>query len=205
MRTGLGLRACKGGAVAVGVGIEQGEPRLLVSTFLKTHEDGDRLSLEPYRVAAEMAAHAQGVALDVAAAVAEGRRRQDRLAAEALQRLLDGLADVARDRVVAALLVNRAGWVTDLLAYSLAFADHVPVAEGLAVRDALRSASAHCGIKAVELDEKSLPDTAPATLNRSKAGIDGTLKALGAEAGKPWRKEQKIACLAAWIATTTPN
>lgn len=204
MRTGLGLRACKGGAVAVGVGIEQGEPRLLVSTFLKTHEDGDRLSVEPYCVAAEMV-NAGGMTPDVIAAVADGRRRQDRLAADALQCLLDGLADVTRERVVAALLVNRAGWVTDLLAYSLAFADHVPVAEGLAVRDALRSAFGRCRIKAVELDEKSLPDTAPATLNRSKVEIDGTLKALGAEAGKPWRKEQKIACLAAWIATAVPN
>ena len=205
MRTALGLRACKGGAVAVGLRIEQGEPRLLVSTFLKTHEDGDRLSLEPYRVAAEMAASGRGVTPDMAAVVAEGRRGQDAFAAEALRRLVDGFADIRRERVVAALLVNRAGWITDLLAYSLAFADHVPVAEGLAVRDALRAAFVRCGIEAVELDEKSLPDTAPAILDRPKAEIDATLKALGAEAGKPWRKEQKLACLAAWMAAAGPN
>jgi len=204
MRTALGLRACKGGAVAVGVRVEQGEPRLLVSTFLKTHEDGDRLSLEPYRVAAEMAAAAQGMTPDVAAAVAEGRRRQDSFAANSLKRLLDELADPTGKRVVAALLVNRAGWITDLLAYSLAFEDHVPVAEGLAVRDALRAACRHCGIESTELDEKSLPDTAPARLGRSNAEIDGTLKALGAAAGKPWRKEQKLACLAAWTVAAGP-
>ncbi|MBW8745835.1 MAG: hypothetical protein JF628_16145 [Sphingomonas sp.] len=192
--------------MAVGLRIEQGEPRLLVSAFLKTHEDGDRLSLEPYRVAAEMAAGARGVTADgVKAAVAEGRRQQDRLATEALQRLLDGLADAERKRVVAGLLVNRAGWITDLLSYSLAFADHVPVAEGLAVRDAFRFAFVRCGMEAVELDEKSLPATAPAILDRSKAEIDATLKALGAEAGKPWRKEQKLACLAAWMAAAGPN
>ena len=205
MRSGLGLRACKGGAVAVGLGIERGEPRLLISTFLKTHEDGDRLSLEPYRVAAEMAANAQGITSDVAAAVAEGRRRQDAHAAESLQHLLDGLADAKCGQVVAALLVNRAGWITDLLAYSFAFADHVPVAEGLAVREALRVAFGRCGIEAVELDEKSLPDSAPALLGRSKAEIDGTLKAIGAVAGKPWRKEQKLACLAAWVAAAGPG
>jgi len=205
MRTGLGLRACKGGAVAVGLEIQQGEPRLLVSTFLKAHEDGDRLSLEPYRVAAEMAANGQGITPDVAAAVAEWRRRQDAHAAESLKHLLNGLADAKREQVVAALLVNRAGWVTDLLAYSLAFADHGPVAEGLAVREALRVAFGRCGIEAIELDEKSLPDSAPALLGGSKAEIDGTLKALGAVAGKPWRKEQKLACLAAWVAAAEPD
>jgi len=30
--------------------------------------------------------------------------------------------------------------------------------------------------------------------------IDAALKDLGATAGRPWRKEQKLACLAAWIA-----
>ena len=205
MRTGLGLRACKGGAVAVGLAIEQGEPRLLVSTFLKTHDDGNRLSLEPYRVAAEMAASAQGITSDVATAVAEGRRRQDALAADSLQHLLDGLADAKREPVVAALLVNRAGWITDLLAYSLAFADHVSVAEGLAVREALRAAFGRCGIEAIDLDEKSLPDSALALLGRSQAEIDSTLKALGAVAGKPWRKEQRLACLAAWVAAARPD
>ena len=75
VRTGLGLRACKGGAVAVGLRIEKGEPYILASIFLNTHEDGDRLSLEPYGVAAETASRAQGVMPDVAAAVAEGMRR----------------------------------------------------------------------------------------------------------------------------------
>jgi hypothetical protein len=30
--------------------------------------------------------------------------------------------------------------------------------------------------------------------------VDARLKDLGAAAGKPWRKEQKLACLAAWAA-----
>ena len=198
--TGLGLRACKGGAVVVGVAIEQGEPRVLLSMFLNTHEEGDRLSSEPYRVAAEMASNAQGTNADMTAAVVEGRRRQNALAAANLRRLLDGLAHIPRRRIVAGLLVNRAAWITDLLAYSLAFADHVPVAEGLGVRDALRFAFDRCGIEAIELDEKSLRDKAAALLDRSEADIEARLKALGAQAGKPWRKEQKSACLAAWVA-----
>jgi hypothetical protein len=50
---GLGLRALKGGAVVVGVTVEGGEPRVVLSTFLATCAEGDRLSFEPYSVAAE--------------------------------------------------------------------------------------------------------------------------------------------------------
>ena len=33
-----------------------------------------------------------------------------------------------------------------------------------------------------------------------EASLDDSLKALGVAAGRPWRKEQKLACLAAWVA-----
>ncbi|HEX5008365.1 MAG TPA: hypothetical protein VFV70_14720, partial [Hyphomonadaceae bacterium] len=50
----LGLRAVRGGGVAVGVAIEKGEPRVVLSSFVATGAEGDRLSLEPYHVAAEL-------------------------------------------------------------------------------------------------------------------------------------------------------
>jgi hypothetical protein len=195
---GLGLRAQRGGAVLVGVILDAGEPRVLLSTWLPTHKEGDRLAREPYHVAYEIA---QSDTLDKAAAVvAEGRQRQDRLAAEGLQGIVDRLDEAGHGPVIAALLVNRAGWVTDLLEYSLAFPDHPPVAEGLAVREALRFALRHRRIEAIELDEKSLIDRAPEALGMPLAEVEASLRAVGATAGKPWRKEQKLACLAAWIA-----
>jgi len=33
--------------------------------------------------------------------------------------------------------------------------------------------------------------------------IEARMKLLGASAGRPWRKEQKLACLAAWVACQT--
>jgi hypothetical protein len=198
---GLGFRALKGGGVVVGVALDDGAPRVVLSRFLATAAEGDRLSLEPYHVAAEMARGRDGGAsAEIAAAVAEGRRRQDELAAQGLADTLGALREAGWEPAVAALLVNRAGWVTDLLAYSLAFADHPPVAEGLAVRDALRFAFARVGVDVAEMDEKSLPDLASAVLDSSPAAVDALLKAIGATVGKPWRKEQKAACLAAWVA-----
>ncbi|HEX5183914.1 MAG TPA: hypothetical protein VFW19_12280 [Allosphingosinicella sp.] len=203
---GIGLRAQKGGALVVAVEMEAGEPRILLSTAIETHEAGDRLSLEPYRVAAEVAAGVRcGVPAEAAAAVAEGRKRQERMAAEALRDVIHRLGAAGNEPIIAALLVNRAGWIADLLSYSLAWAAHVPVAELLAVRDALRSAFSQCGVEGVELDEKSLFDLAAERLDLSPEEIESRLKALGASAGKPWRKEQRLACLAAWVAVSGPR
>jgi hypothetical protein len=185
--------------VVVGVAVEDDEPRVLLSTFLATGAEGDRLSLEPYGFAHALARGPQGGAsAEAVAAVAEGRRRQDQLAAKGLHTIVRQLDEAP---VVAALLVNRAGWITDLLEYSLGWSEHVNVAEGLAVRDALRFAFKECRLEVVELEEKSLLDLAENALGLSSAEIDARLKGLGATVSRPWRKEQKLACLSAWVAT----
>jgi hypothetical protein len=196
----LGFRALRGGGVVVGVATEGPEPRVVLSTFLATAAKGDRLALEPYRVAAEMAQRRHGgVPTEAASAVAEGRKRQGELAAKGVDNIVRKLQEAGCEPVVAALLVNRAGWITDLLEYSLSWPEHAPVAEGLAVRDALRFAIGRVGVDVAEVDEKSLPDLASKDLGMSPADLNASLKALGAAVGRPWRKEQKLACLAAWV------
>ena len=197
---GLGFRAQKGGSVVVAVAMDKREPHVLFSTFLTTAAEGVLLSLEPYHVAAAMKRGPGGApSKEAAAAVAEGRKLQDKLANTGLKDIVRQLTKMGYEPAVAALLVNRAGWVTDLLTYSLAFADHPPVAEGLAVRDALRFAIARQKIVIAEMDEKSLHDVASKALALEPNLIDARLKAIGAGA-KPWRREQKLACLAAWVA-----
>ena len=203
IRVGLGFRALKGGSVVVGVALDKGEPRILWSSFLATAMAGDRLSLEPYHVAAAMARAPDGGATKEAkAAVAEGRKRQDKLAAANLKDIAGKFSKTGAEIAIAALLINRAGWITDLLDYSLAWAEHPPVAEGLAVRDALRFACRRLDLQLTELDEKSLVDVASKQLRKKPAEIEARLKALGRTAGKPWRKEQKLAALAAWVAVS---
>lgn len=199
-RVGLGLRALKGGGWAVAMRLDGGEPNILLSAFIPTAAEGDRLALEPYGVAYGMARGPDGKAsAEAAAVVAEGLRRQGDLAARGLGAIVGALRGEGYGPIAAALLVNRAGWITDALEYSLGWPEHVPVAEGLAVRDALRTACSRNGLDVAELDEKSLQDVATATLGLSGEALDARLKELGASAGKPWRKEQKLTCLAAWI------
>ena len=73
-----------------------------------------------------------------AAAVAEGRKRQDQLAEKGLNDIIRKFREAGCEPTIAALLINRATWITDVLAYSLEWSEHLPVAEGLAVRDALK-------------------------------------------------------------------
>ncbi|HEX3666998.1 MAG TPA: hypothetical protein VHU23_17380 [Rhizomicrobium sp.] len=202
---GLGFRAERGGSVVIGVGVEGGAPRIVLSAFLATSAGSDRLSLEPYHVAVELARGARdGVPADAVAAVAEGRRRQDQLAKTGLEDILHKLEKAESKPVIAALLVNRAGWISDLLQYSLFAPEHPAVAEGLAVRAALRFALAQCSVETVEMDEKSLAETACRQLLISSTELEACLKRLGTSAGRPWRKEQKLACLSAWLAVAAP-
>ena len=210
----LGCRAFRGGCVVVAVQADDAAvaaarpPTVLLSTILRTAAEGDRLAFEPYHVAVEMPRGEDGRATDgMRAAVAEGRARQREAAIAGLEGILRDLAGEHARPAVAALLVNRAGWMTDLLAYSLEFADHPPVAEGLAVRDAMRDAFAAVGLAPLEMDEKSLAPRAAAGLGVTEPALWLQLKALARVDGKaddrvwrPWRKEQQLAALAAWAA-----
>jgi hypothetical protein len=183
----LGLQATRGGSIVVAVTHQRHEaPRVVLSTFLPTAAADDRIALEPYHVAAEIVrSQSTGALARAEATVREGRVRQDQLAANGLRSIVEQLKDASWNPSGAALLVNRAGWVTDLLQYSFASDSHPPVAEGLAVRDALRFALRENGIGFVEVDEKTL--LADRRLADCKSNLDG-----------PWRKEHKVACLAAW-------
>jgi hypothetical protein len=173
---------------------------LVLSTFRATAAEGDRGSLEPFHVAAEMPRLKDGSASAAAkAVVAAGRKRQEALAVTGLREILAGLKVQGISVGAVVLLVNRAGWMDDLLAYSLMDPGHPPVAEGLSVREAMRVALRKLRLDASEVDEKSLPDLASKVLGLTPGAIEAQIKVLGTSAGRPWRKEQKLACLAAWV------
>jgi hypothetical protein len=199
----LGLRASRGGAIVVGVDVKQGAPHIVLSSFVPTATENDRLASQPYHVAAELARDlTENSFAEAAAAVREGRKRQDEFAAAGLRSVVERLNDDGFNAGGAALLVNRAGWVIDLLRYSLATPEHPAVAEGLAVREAFRHALREDGIRFVEVDEKTLTSEAALQLRLSSVEIDARLKTLGTTVARPWRKEHKLACLAAWTAAT---
>src|SRR5258707_4194629 len=110
---GLGFRALKGGSVVVGVATGKRGPRIVLSSFLATASKGDRLSFEPYHLAAAMErGPGGGASAEAKAAIAKGRKRQNKLAAAGLKAIIGKLRKAGSEPVGAALLVNRAGWIT---------------------------------------------------------------------------------------------
>jgi hypothetical protein len=76
----------------------------------------------------------------------------------------------------------------------------VHAAEGELFRGAIRGASEALEIAVVEVRGKDLHARAAAILEISAAQLAQRLSRIGRAAGRPWAKDQKEACLAAWIA-----
>jgi hypothetical protein len=72
-------------------------------------------------------------------------------------------------------------------------------AEGILFRRVLETAAAPNAIHALAFSEKQLPSASAAALGGT-AKVTTTLKALGREAGPPWRADERAAAAAAWLA-----
>lgn len=175
----LGLRAQKGGAVAMGVA-GAGGARIILNSLLATHDPVRPATLAPYAMAAALPRDGGDAA---ARALVQGiATEQTALATAGLAALMARHGPPA----AVALIANRAGWIDDLLAHALGWDDHVPVVEALAVRAALRVAILAAGLPLTEPDEKTLA-----------AGLaDPALARLG-KGQRPWARLQKLAALAA--------
>jgi len=73
-------------------------------------------------------------------------------------------------------------------------------AEGELFRDALRAACRDCGLPIVTVKERELFPLAAADLRLPAERIEHHLAAMGKGIGPPWRQDQKLAAVAAWLA-----
>ena len=72
-------------------------------------------------------------------------------------------------------------------------------AEGILFRRVLETAAVKNAIRSLAFAEKQLPLASAAALGGT-AKVTSTLKALGREAGPPWRADERSAATAAWLA-----
>lgn len=178
----LGLRAQKGGAVALGVA---GGARITLNSLLATHDPARPETLAPYAMAA---------ALPRDEGDAAARALVDAMAAAQTALATDGLAALLAAHgppAAVALIANRATWIDDLLAHALGWDDHVPVVEALAVRATVRAAIISAGLPLVQPDEKLLA-----------AGLASPALAALGKGQRPWARVQKLAALAALQASS---
>jgi hypothetical protein len=97
-------------------------------------------------------------------------------------------------------LLLAAGRPLPVLEQILASHALIHAAEGELYREALRDASREFGLSLTEVKEKELLDRAPRTLRLSSAELNRRLGEWGRAVGPPWRQDEKLATLVAWMA-----
>ena len=196
----IGVSAHLGWAAIAVVEASKRGLRVLVSGRIETADPDDREALEPYHVAGGF----EGLDRvprppDPAAAVARGLRKQRRHTALALAGVEKRLARGGHSLGCAGILVSR-GRGADDLEKAIGSHTQIHIEEGLAVRDSLRRAlEKSCGC-VVDVDQKTVVAIAARELAMREAALLAALEAAPPEDGGPWRKEEKTAALAAWIA-----
>jgi hypothetical protein len=131
--------------------------------------------------------------------VRESRELSLGRAKAALQAAVDELASREYEVAASGILVGNAPPTTSLEAI-LASHSLVHAAEGALFRAAVRAACEALGIAVSEVRAKDLQSRAAATLGIPAGKLSQQLAAIGKAAGRPWAKDQKDSCLAAWIA-----
>ncbi len=199
-RASIGVSPHLGWAATAVLSCDKRTLRILRSDRIETSAEGDREAAEPYHVAGGF----DGLRrvprpANPEAAVRSGLRKQQRFTARQLARLAKQLAAEAHELAFAGILVSRG---REAASFEKAIGSHtqIHIQEGLAVRASLRDALAERGTKIHDIDQKSLLDIASEELGEKQSELMARLGATRPENGGAWRKEEKLAALAAWIA-----
>jgi hypothetical protein len=191
MKVTFGLKAHSGWAALVVVGERDGD--LAVVDRRRIELVKDEWARQPYHAAEDLKPDAardlvkRGVEAarriavrEVRAAVKRERERENEVTACAVL-VVDPMPDWSVEEILA-----------------VHFRMHK--AEGVLFRDALVRAAKECGMRLVEIPEKTLTPHAESALRTPASSLAKEIARLGKAAGPPWGKDQKDAALAALVA-----
>jgi hypothetical protein len=185
----LGFRAHSGWAVVVVIGGSVRKPEVIERSRIETCDPAIAGSKQPYHAAE---------ALDIGKAdalIRHCRESSERLATAAVRAILSRF-----DRKIkgAGILFAAGRPLPDLAAILRSHA-LLHTAEGEFFREALVYASEQCSLTVTRIKEREIRDRAAAALGRDPAEIERHIQELGRALGPPWRQDQKLATLAAWV------
>src|SRR5258707_14955546 len=189
----LGFRAHSGWAIAVAVSGSPSKPVVLERRRIVTADAAIPGSKQPYH-AAEL--------LDLPKAEALIRRCRDssnRLAESSVSDILTQLARKGHRMAGAAILFASGRPLPDLAAI-LRSHPLLHTAEGEFFREAMVRASEHCSLTVTRIKEREIWDRGAAMFHLDSADLQRRIGELGRSLGPPWRQDEKLASLAAWIA-----
>ncbi len=199
-RVSIGIFAHMGWATTAVVAIDRKRVCIVRTDRIETAKPGDREAREPYHVAGGF----DGLArvpqpLNPENALQRGLARQQRHTIGIITRLTQSLADDDYQLVRAGLLVSRGRPASD---FAKAIGSHpqIHIQEGLAVRASIAAALAVNGVRVREIDQKSLVAIADNELDEVEPKWSEHLDAITPDNDGAWRKEEKQAAIAAWLA-----
>jgi hypothetical protein len=189
-RAAVGFRSHSGWATLVAVAGPAASPAVVLRRRIELSRETPR---QPFHAA-------EGLPPEEAAALirrATGETR--RLAARAIRDALEELGRGGREVSAAGLLVA-AGRPLPGLPEILASHALIHAAEGELFRAALREEGRSCGLSLLEVKEKEAFDRAASALGASVSVLKRRIDEWGRPLGPPWRQDEKLAALVAWLA-----
>lgn len=195
----IGIAAHMGWVASAVVALGGPKPRILRTDRIETADPTDREALEPYHVAGGFDGLARvPIPDDPGMVVDRGLQKQRSSTLNNLQALFATLADASIQIKYAGVLTGR-GKAAPTLVKALGSHTQIHISEGLAVRACVTQCLESLGVVVKPIDQKTLFDAAYETLQCTEAEIMKTLSGLTPEVEGSWRKEDKLAAVAAWI------
>jgi hypothetical protein len=189
----LGFRAHSGWAAAVAVAGSPTAPAVIERRRLEIADPSDGDAKQPYHAA-------EGLDLaDAERLVRRCTESSQRLARAEVGAVLAGLR-ASGHRVVGCGLLQGSERALPDLAGILASHALIHAAEGQMFRDILAEAGRHHDLPVLEVRERALMASCTADLGLSADQITRRLAEFGRALGPPWRQDEKLATLAAWLA-----
>ena len=150
-------------------------------------------SKQPYHAA-------EGLALKKAATLIERSTETARkLAGRAMHDVVDELKADGHE-VVGCGLLRASGRPLPGLEQILASHALIHAAEGEMFREGIVEASRTCGLPVTAVKERELLDRGAVELHLAPASLKARLDGFGRALGPPWRQDEKLATLVAWLA-----
>ncbi len=189
----VGLRVHSGWTALVAMGVETGEPVVLLRERVELVKTFSYKFRQPYHTAEKLP-------------FARGREFISRVNAEARQLAYRAMRAAQAEltkreyRLRACALLLASGRPLPELQSILASHALIHTADGELFRGALAHASARCGLPVLRVRERELLRDAAQTLGIEGAALMKQVTQLGKPLGSPWSQDEKYAALVAWVA-----
>jgi len=193
LKAALGFRAHSGWAAVVIVAGAPGAPEILDRRRIDIADPKIRGSLQPYHAAKPMPLPEAEAFLARCAAATQ------KMSQTAVREIITELAGKGHSVAGAGVLLG-SGRPSTSLATTLGSHPMIHTAEGIFFRDAIKSACESSGLPVLGTKEKELYAQATAALRLPADRLKRRIDELGKAIGPPWRQDEKLCAVAAWLA-----